>query len=152
MSQFVSDMRSLVAQIEPLWTIILVPIWQEFLFRYLPYRFLFLPSGKFWVIGIITSLIFASIPSINSALPNPVTLRKRILQLQPFSAARSSVSVWIWKQTLGFFLIISIFFPSGAEWKKSRLFLTNKSYKNCSTKNTTMQASLVDSVVLRQYN
>jgi len=43
------------------WPLILVPIWQEWLFRYLPYRFLYLPSGKFWLIGIITSLIFASI-------------------------------------------------------------------------------------------
>jgi hypothetical protein len=42
------------------WPIVLVPIYQEFLFRYLPYRFLFLPFGFLWEIGIVTNLIFAA--------------------------------------------------------------------------------------------
>lgn len=54
-------MRSLVAPIGSLWTIILVPIWQEFLFRYLPYKYLYLPTGKFWEIGLPLSLFFALI-------------------------------------------------------------------------------------------
>lgn len=41
--------------------IILVPIWQEVLFRYIPYKFFYLHSGNFWAIGIISNLIFASI-------------------------------------------------------------------------------------------
>lgn len=41
------------------WPIVFVPIYQEFLFRYLPYRLLFQPIGYFWEIGIFTNLIFA---------------------------------------------------------------------------------------------
>lgn len=44
-----------------IWPLVLVPIWQEYLFRYLPYRFLYLSSGKFWLIGIVTTLLFALI-------------------------------------------------------------------------------------------
>jgi len=43
------------------WPIVLVPIWQEILFRYLPYTFLYLPFDRFWEIGILTSTIFAAI-------------------------------------------------------------------------------------------
>ncbi len=47
------------------WPIILVPIWQEFLFRYLPFRFLWTTSAMDilgpYVIWIGTSLTFALI-------------------------------------------------------------------------------------------
>lgn len=61
MIQFVNNLKKYTASIEPWWTIILVPIFQEFLFRYLPFRFLYLPTGNFWLIGITISLFFASI-------------------------------------------------------------------------------------------
>ena len=61
MDQIARNMRALVDPLGPIWPIILVPIWQEFLFRYLPYRFIFLPFGKPWLVIVITSLIFASI-------------------------------------------------------------------------------------------
>ena len=49
------------SRIEPFWTIILVPIWQEIIFRYLPYKFWYLQTGNFLLVGIITSIIFALI-------------------------------------------------------------------------------------------
>src|SRR3990167_6480619 len=61
MGSFLNDMKSFVAPLGLLWPIVFVPIWQELLFRYFPYRFLYQPPGNFWLIGIITSLIFASI-------------------------------------------------------------------------------------------
>lgn len=54
--------EKLARQRYKLWyVLIFTPIWQEFLFRYLPYRYLYLPTGKFWEIGLTTSLVFASI-------------------------------------------------------------------------------------------
>jgi membrane protease YdiL (CAAX protease family) len=47
-------------QLEPYWSIIFVPIWQESVFRYIPYL-IFLKVNNFWLIGIISSLTFASI-------------------------------------------------------------------------------------------
>ena len=61
MSDFVQNFRSLVAPLGFSWPIIFVPIWQEFVFRYLPYRFFHLPTNNFWLVGIISSLVFASI-------------------------------------------------------------------------------------------
>ncbi|MEK9178222.1 MAG: CPBP family intramembrane glutamic endopeptidase [Patescibacteria group bacterium] len=43
------------------WPIVLVPIWQEFLFRYFPYTLLYLPFGRFWEIGVVSNIIFAAI-------------------------------------------------------------------------------------------
>ncbi len=47
--------------IEPWWTFIGAPVIQEILFRYIPYKYLYLPFGKFWLIGIVGALLFASI-------------------------------------------------------------------------------------------
>lgn len=47
--------------IEPWHTLLLVPVYQEFIFRYLPFKFWYLEGGNFWVVGIVSSLIFASI-------------------------------------------------------------------------------------------
>lgn len=55
------EIRKFTSRLGPWWPIVLVPIWQEFLFRYLPYKVLFLKFGYFWEIGIVTNLIFASI-------------------------------------------------------------------------------------------
>ncbi|MFC1625616.1 CPBP family intramembrane glutamic endopeptidase [Patescibacteria group bacterium] len=52
--------RQLTSQTEPYWSIIFVPIWQELLFRYVPY-FIYLKLNNFWLIGIISSLVFTSI-------------------------------------------------------------------------------------------
>ncbi|MBS3070877.1 CPBP family intramembrane metalloprotease [Candidatus Pacearchaeota archaeon] len=48
-------------KIEPVWTIILVPVWQELVFRYLPYKFWYLPSGNILLVGIVSSIVFALI-------------------------------------------------------------------------------------------
>ena len=61
MNKFVKSIRSFTTPIEPWWTIVLVPIWQEFIFRYLPFQFWYLPTGNFWLVGIVTSVIFALI-------------------------------------------------------------------------------------------
>ncbi len=50
-------------KIRSFWTLVLVPIWQEFVFRYLPYKFLYLPSGEFWLVGIISNIPFSAIHS-----------------------------------------------------------------------------------------
>lgn len=39
----------------------LVPIWQELVFRYLPYRFIYLPIGKFWEVGLLSNIVFATL-------------------------------------------------------------------------------------------
>lgn len=61
MRDLVTNLRNLTAAIEPWWTIILVPIWQEVVFRYLPFRFWYLPGGNFWLIGIVSNIAFAAI-------------------------------------------------------------------------------------------
>ena len=38
-----------------------MPIWQEVVFRYLPFRFWYLASENFWTAGIVSSLAFATI-------------------------------------------------------------------------------------------
>ena len=54
-------MLEIISKIEPIWTIILVPIWQEIIFRYLPYKLWHLKGGNFLLIGIVSSIIFALI-------------------------------------------------------------------------------------------
>ncbi len=61
MAKVISVYRNFADSTGFVWPIILVPIWQEYLFRFLPYRLLYLPSGKFWLIGVMTSLLFALI-------------------------------------------------------------------------------------------
>ena len=58
---FLEKGRDATSKLGLVWPIVLVPIWQEVLFRYLPYTFLYLPYGRFWEIGIATNLVFASI-------------------------------------------------------------------------------------------
>lgn len=59
--EFIQRIQSLTAQIEPYWTLAIVPIWQELVFRYLPWRFWYLAGGNFWVVAISSSMAFASI-------------------------------------------------------------------------------------------
>ena len=61
MTLFIQNFRNITATTEPWWTILLVPIWQEVLFRYLPFRFWYVPLGNFWLVGIVSSIVFASI-------------------------------------------------------------------------------------------
>jgi len=55
------SLLDVTSKIEPLWTVVLVPIWQEIIFRYLPYKFWYLSTGNFLLVGIVTSIIFALI-------------------------------------------------------------------------------------------
>lgn len=59
--ELITKFRTVVASIEPWWTIALVPIWQEVIFRYLPFQFWYLPTQNFWLVGIVSSFIFALI-------------------------------------------------------------------------------------------
>lgn len=52
--------RKITGRIEPAWTLIGAPIVQELIFRFLPYQ-LFLVYGKFWEIGIVSSILFTTI-------------------------------------------------------------------------------------------
>ena len=61
MLQYVKKIKAYTSKIDPWWSIIFVPIWQEILFRYLPYKYIYLPLGRFWEVGIITNLIFAGV-------------------------------------------------------------------------------------------
>jgi len=61
MNGLVKTVRKFSSRIEPWWTVVITPIWQEYLFRYLPYRFLYLPTGAFWEIGLTISAFFALI-------------------------------------------------------------------------------------------
>lgn len=61
LNHLVSTIRSYTAKIEPLWTIIGAPITQELLFRFIPYQFFFVRTGKFWEIGIASSIIYSLI-------------------------------------------------------------------------------------------
>lgn len=53
--------QTYITSVEPFWTLALVPIWQEVVFRYLPFKFWYLPTGNFWLVGIVSSLAFAAI-------------------------------------------------------------------------------------------
>lgn len=61
MIQILEKVRNFTSLLGFWWPIVLVPIWQEVLFRYLPYKFLYLANGRFWGIGIITNIVFAGI-------------------------------------------------------------------------------------------
>ncbi|MAG59586.1 hypothetical protein CMO96_02235 [Candidatus Woesebacteria bacterium] len=57
----IEKIRSYTSRIQPWWTIIGAPIVQEAIFRFIPHQLLYVSTGKFWEIGITTSIIFASI-------------------------------------------------------------------------------------------
>ena len=59
--ELIQKARVFTGTIEPLWTIALVPIWQEIVFRYLPFKFWYLPTQNFWLVGIASSVLFALI-------------------------------------------------------------------------------------------
>ncbi len=61
LNQLFNSLKRLTASLGFWWPVVIVPIWQELLFRYIPYRFFYLPTGKFWLVGIISTLFFAAI-------------------------------------------------------------------------------------------
>lgn len=61
MNDLVKKARKFSSKLEPWWTVVITPIWQEYLFRYLPYSLLYLPTGAFWEIGLTISAFFALI-------------------------------------------------------------------------------------------
>ncbi len=60
LNQIVASTREVISKIEPTWTVALVPIWQEVVFRYLPFQFWYLLTRDFWLVGIVSSLAFAA--------------------------------------------------------------------------------------------
>ncbi len=61
MNNFIRKVRSRTARIEPWWSFVLVPIWQEYIFRYLPYTLLYTDPKLYWVFAFGTAFAFASI-------------------------------------------------------------------------------------------
>ena len=60
MGNVVEKRQSATARIEPWWTFIGAPVTQEFIFRLLPYQ-LYLITGSFYGIGVVSSFLFAAI-------------------------------------------------------------------------------------------
>ena len=61
MAQHLLRVRRLTSRCEPYWTIIGAPIIQEIIFRFLPYQYFYLESNDFWLIGIVSSVLYALI-------------------------------------------------------------------------------------------
>lgn len=61
MNTFFEKGRGFISSLGLWWPIVLVPIWQEVLFRYLPFKFIYLPLGRFWEVGVVINVIFAAI-------------------------------------------------------------------------------------------
>lgn len=59
-TSIVKKFQSVTAKVEPGWTLIGAPVTQEFVFRFIPYQ-LYLIYGRFYVIGIMSSFLFAVI-------------------------------------------------------------------------------------------
>jgi len=60
-AQHLLRVRRLTSRCEPYWTIIGAPIIQEIIFRFLPYQYFYLESNDFWLIGIVSSVLYALI-------------------------------------------------------------------------------------------
>lgn len=58
---FVRKLKQFTSQYEPYWTIIGAPITQEVIFRFIPYQYFYLKTNNFWLIGIISSTLYALI-------------------------------------------------------------------------------------------
>ncbi len=61
MNPIIPNVRDFITSLEPGWTIVFVPIWQEIVFRYLPFRFWYIPGGNFLLVGIASNIAFAAI-------------------------------------------------------------------------------------------
>lgn len=59
--ELTQKIRQQSSLIEPWWTLAGAPLFEEFLFRFLPYRFVFIPYGYYWIVGVISSILFALI-------------------------------------------------------------------------------------------
>jgi len=55
------DLRYIKNKIEPFWTLIAAPIIQELIFRYVPYRMFYTNTERYWITGIISSILFTAI-------------------------------------------------------------------------------------------
>lgn len=53
--------RTHTSRIEPWWTLVFAPLIQEFIFRFVPYRFFYLQTEQFWAIAFATAFAFALI-------------------------------------------------------------------------------------------
>ena len=53
--------RKYTLRIEPWWTLVFAPLIQEFIFRFVPYKFLYVGTEQFWAIAFATAFAFALI-------------------------------------------------------------------------------------------
>ncbi|OGE17929.1 hypothetical protein A2769_00900 [Candidatus Daviesbacteria bacterium RIFCSPHIGHO2_01_FULL_37_27] len=51
--------RLFKSKLQPWWSIIGAPVLQEPIFRYLPYFLLYLPTSRYWEVGILSSIPYA---------------------------------------------------------------------------------------------
>ncbi|MDO8560661.1 MAG: CPBP family intramembrane metalloprotease [bacterium] len=58
--KIIEKWQGVTVKIEPWWTLIGAPVIQEFIFRFLPFQ-LYLVYGRFYEIGILSSLLFVTI-------------------------------------------------------------------------------------------
>jgi len=56
----ITKWQNITAKIEPWWTLVGAPVVQEFIFRFAPYQ-LYLIYGGFYIVGIVSSILFAAI-------------------------------------------------------------------------------------------
>lgn len=58
-NRLTSIIRSHTSRIEPWWTMIGAPLTQEIIFRFIPYQLFYLPTKKYWLVGIVSSVVYA---------------------------------------------------------------------------------------------
>jgi len=57
-NSFIGQFRATFGLWGPL---VIAPVWQEIVFRYLPYKYIPLAKDHFWILGIITALLYGLI-------------------------------------------------------------------------------------------
>jgi len=57
----IMTIRKYTLRIEPWWTLVFAPLIQEFIFRFVPYKFLYVGTEQFWAIAFATAFAFALI-------------------------------------------------------------------------------------------
>jgi membrane protease YdiL (CAAX protease family) len=57
-NSFIGQFRATFGLWGPL---VIAPIWQEIVFRYLPYKYISIPYDHFWLVGLITATLYGLI-------------------------------------------------------------------------------------------
>lgn len=60
-NSLIKPLRRSISKIEPYWTLVGAPVSQEIIFRFIPYQLFYLPTGNYWIVGLIASLLYSLI-------------------------------------------------------------------------------------------